>query len=419
MAIIIDQEPQAYTPAFNQSPWVIRETDISGALGDWRMNITVISESLAGQVIATHQLRFREQADGTRRVVFDPSEIVQSFLSYDHSPVTSLGPWQIAPNSIHFYRLGINTQQFVNGQWANNKSVQSGVKGLFNGVVNSYAFPTYNQFALVSVNGQVPRPLTSYTPTIRDIGSNNSQWVHFIQGQELALASLTITKYPLPNLQGTPLPADPVQINPFQVFTGFPSIAGDQYSRRRVRVGIGTKDLQGIASPISFAGVQSYRCRFTMATGETVDFDFNITDCSKYSPTRLHWLNPFGGFDAFTFKMKSHEEDKVERASFRQQVNTLSGGSYGYTRDTFGMVDYHTTRQSELILNSDLLTDAEHNTLMRDLTSSPVIFIEDGNAFTAVNGKDTTFTTKRGVQDGTFHMEVRIAGTHKTTLQRL
>jgi len=72
-----------------------------------------------------------------------------------------------------------------------------------------------------------------------------------------------------------------------------------------------------------------------------------------------------------------------------------------------------------LILNSDLLTDAEHNTLMRDLTSSPVIFIEDSNAFTAVNGKDTRFTTKRGVQDGTFHMEVRIGSTHKITLQQL
>jgi hypothetical protein len=419
MAIIIDQEPQAFTPAFNQSPWVIRETDISGSLGDWRMEVKVVSESNAGDVIATHLMRFREAEDGSRRVVYDPSEVVKTFLSYDHRPVSSLGPWELAPNSIHFYRLNIKTQYYNGSAWVSKNQINTNARALFNGVINPYSFPVYNQLAFVTVNGQVPRPLTSYTPTIRNIGSNESQWVHFIQGQELALQSLTIIKYPLPNLQGAPLPADPVQVNPFQLFTGFPSIAGDQYSRRRVRVGIGTKDLQNIASPISFAGVQSYRCRFEVATGQAVNFDFNISNCSKYTPTRLHWLNPLGGFDAFTFRMKSREEDKVQRSSFRQQVNTLSGGSYGYTRDTFGMVDYHTTRETELILNSDLLTDAEHNTLMRDLTSSPVIFIEDANAFTAVNGKDTRFVTKRGVQDGTFHMEVRIGSTHKITLQQL
>ena len=419
MAIIIEQEPQAYTPAFNQSPWVIRETDVSGALGDWRMNITVISETLQGQVIANHIMRFRQAADGSRRVVYDPSEIVQSFLSFDHSPLSSDGPWKIAPNSIHFYRLGISTQQYVNGRWVNNKSVQSNVRGMFNGVVNYYAFPSYNQFALVSVNGQVPRPLTAYTPTIRDIGSNESLFVHFIQGQELALKEFGITKYPLPNLQGTPLPADPTQVNPFQVFTGFPSIDGDQYSRRRVRVGIGTRDLKNIGSPMSFTGVQSYRIRFVMVTGQTVDFNFNVTDCAKYTPTRLHWLNPFGGFDAYTFKMKSREEDAVKRSSFRKQVNELSGGSYGYTKADHAMTDYHTTRQTEIILNSDLLTDSEHNVMMRDLTSSPVIFIEDANGFTAINGKDTKFTTKRGVQDGTFHIEVKMASTHLQTLQRL
>jgi hypothetical protein len=411
MAIVIDQQPQKYTPVFNQSPWVVRETDTSGTLNDWRMLCRVISLTNGTVEVARFAIRFRENTE--RRVVFDPSEVLQGLISHDFEPMISTGPWMLAPKSLHWYVMNFQSQKLVAGVWVTQNQFTPASKCVWNAAIDAYVFPSYNQAGVVSSQNAPPKPLTEYTPNLAPIGSNDSYWVQFLSADEQAPLQCEITKYPLPDLQGTPLPADPVQVNPFGLaFTGFPSVGGNEFTRPSVRVGIGPRDLAAIASPISFVGVQSYRIRFTSTTSgpsTVLDFTFNINNCSKYTPTRLHWLNRLGGFDSWTFKMKSKTEEKNDRKNFYSQKNTLSGGVYGYDRMSRGTTDYHIGLSSEITLNSDLLTDAELEHL-RHLVSSPVVFIDGGSAYDylSVNVVDKSWTQKRGQQDGTFNLEIRI-----------
>jgi hypothetical protein len=272
----------------------------------------------------------------------------------------------------------------------------------------------------VSYQNGPSKPLTAFTPTLYKIGTDESYWASFLSGQAQAPISATITKYPLPNLQGTPLPADPVQANPFGLaFTGLPSIAGDEYSRPRVRVGIGPRDLAAIASPISFTGVQSYKVVFkSTTTGASTDvtWSFNVDNCHKYEPTRLHWLNRFGGFDAWTFDMKSYIEDDVDRRQYKQQKNVLTGGSYGYGIMSRGTTDYHIKVETTKTIATDNLTDAELEHL-RGLIISPVVFIESGSSYVAVNVNTKSWRQKRGVQDGVFNLEMEIQGSLDNFMQ--
>lgn len=419
MALLFDQQPNTYTPLYNQSPWVVRETDTSGSLNDWRMLCRVISLTNGTVEVARFNIRFRDNTQ--RRVVFDPSEVLKGFVSYDHGPMTSAGPWLLAPNSIHWYVVNFQSQKYIGGKWKTQNEFTPSRKCVWNGVVETYAFATYNQLNYVSYQNGPSKPLTAFTPTLYKIGTDESYWAHFLSGQAQAPLRFQITKYPLPNLQGTPLPADPSQANPFSLsFTGFPSVGGDEYSRPRVRVGIGPRDLAAIASPISFVGVQSYKIVFQSATtGASTDvtWSFNVSDCHKYAPTRLHWLNRFGGFDAWTFDMKSYDEDSIDRRQYKQQKNVLTGGAYGYGTMSRGTTDYHIKVETTRTIATDNLTDAELEHL-RGLISSPVVFVEvGGGGYLSVNVNTKSWRQKRGVQDGVFNLEMEIQGSLDNFMQ--
>ena len=409
MALVFDQQPNTYTPLYNQSPWVVRETDTSGSLNDWRMLCRVISLTNGTVEVARFNIRFRDNTQ--RRVVFDASEVLKGFVSYDHGPMTSAGPWLLAPNSIHWYVVNFQSQKYIGGVWVTQNEFTPPSKCVWNAAIATVAFANYNPNSFVSLQNGLSKPLTAFTPTLYKIGTDESYWAHFLSGQAQAPISATITKYPLPDLQGTPLPADPVQANPFGLsFTGLPSVGGDEYSRPRVRIGIGPRDLAAIASPISFTGVQSYKVVFkSTTTGANTDvtWSFNVDDCHKYAPTRLHWLNRSGGFDAWTFDMKSYDEDDVDRRQYKQQKNVLTGGSYGYGLMSRGTTDYHIKVETTKTIATDNLTDAELEHL-RGLIISPVVFIESGSSYVAVNVNTKSWRQKRGVQDGVFNLELEI-----------
>jgi hypothetical protein len=418
MALVFDQQPNTYTPLYNQSPWVVRETDTSGSLNDWRMLCRVISLTNGTVEVARFNIRFRDNTQ--RRVVFDASEVLKGFVSYDHSAMTSAGPWLLAPNSIHWYVVNFQSQKYIGGVWVTQNEFTPPSKCVWNAALGTLAFANYNPNSFVSLQNGLSKPLTAFTPTLYKIGTDESYWAHFLSGQAQAPISATITKYPLPDLQGTPLAADPVQSNPFGLsFTGLPSIAGDEYSRPRVRIGIGPRDLAAIASPISFVGVQSYKVVFkSTTTGASTDvtWSFNVSDCHKYAPTRLHWLNRSGGFDAWTFDMKSYDEDDIDRRQYKQQKNVLTGGAYGYDIMSRGTTDYHIKVETTKTIATDNLTDAELEHL-RGLIISPVVFIESGNSYVAVNINSKSWRQKRGVQDGVFNLEMEIQGSLDNFMQ--
>jgi len=406
--LIFEQTPPDYSPAYNQSPWVVRESDTSGTLNDWRMLVEVFDGNQPVSVLAaTFTIRFRAGTD--RRVVFDPSRILQNMLSYDHAPLTATyAPWDICENSIQWYSITWKSQKYISGVWVTQNQFTPARKCVWNASFAAYDFLSYSESGYISEQGEQPHALVTYRPTIRDIGSDESMFVHFISEDEQAPVSMTLTKYPLPDLQGTPLAADPVYVNPFGLsFTLYPAVTGNEYTRRRVRAGVGTKDLALIASPPSFVGVQSYKIDF-LSTGSATPttFAFNINNCSKYAPTRLHWLNTLGGFDAYTFKLKSSTEDKIKREKYMQQPNVLtSAGAYGYNYQSRGHTEYYTRIDTTQKISSDNLTDAEM-LWMRELIASPVVFIESGSVFVAVVLETDTWKELRGVQDGVFQIEV-------------
>ncbi len=402
MALIIDQQPQEFSPAYNQQPWVLRETDYTDAdFSNWRVTVNVYRSTLSGQLLASMQVRFRYGTGG--RIVFDPMRIVESEFSFDHGvrPYT-LTPWALAENSFAEYYIVFASQYFDGTKWL-LKSLQGGGRFSFNGVFSDIDYVNYTDDDYF-INTQA---LTN-APTSQDIGSNDSLWLHTMTDVSTKPTDIRVRTY---NYTGGLLNTY-TYTNPFADWTG-PIIIGstiipsDIAKRRRVRVAVGTRDLALMNSPVSFIGAGSYTVEFRDDAGNVLGSTYTLTinDCSKYTPTRLHWLNRLGGFDAFTFKLKSKRKRTINRSSFERQKNTLSAGRYAYTSQSRGDVVYNTDIDWSLHVVSDPLTDAQ-TTWLKELAESPVVFMENTNGtYTAMTLRNKDYMIQRSQQDGIHYAE--------------
>jgi hypothetical protein len=128
--------------------------------------------------------------------------------------------------------------------------------------------------------------------------------------------------------------------------------------------------------------------------GRTEDLRFYIDrDCERYPWIRLHWLNKFGGFDEFSFKLDTvHESD----------VTIFDKGYVHYTKSAI----------DRLILNSDWINETTQNWLVRELLESPLVYLEQLKVaedidcscvrIVAVEGGNTVFYKPELQEDGSY-----------------
>jgi len=128
--------------------------------------------------------------------------------------------------------------------------------------------------------------------------------------------------------------------------------------------------------------------------GRTEDLRFYIDrDCERYPWIRLHWLNKFGGFDEFSFKLDTvHESD----------VTIFDKGYVHYTKSAI----------DRLILNSDWINETTQNWLVRELLESPLVYLEQLKVaenidcscvrIVAVEGGNTVFYRPELQEDGSY-----------------
>jgi hypothetical protein len=116
-------------------------------------------------------------------------------------------------------------------------------------------------------------------------------------------------------------------------------------------------------------------------------------ECSKYQTYRLHWLNSLGGFDSFNFTKVSREIDEIERKQFKkfQRLN--------YATTDRLKTNYFTKLTESVILNSDLLSDAEYEGL-EELVLSPVVMLEvNSSTYVPVNIRESNYEKKKYIND--------------------
>lgn len=214
---------------------------------------------------------------------------------------------------------------------------------------------------LLSLTNRVSLNQTTFTPSIR---AGQQMWLSFFQLSTL-IEMIDLRFYDAAGVF-------------FDERNAFPSAVSGIVS---VNVGY---------SMLNSLGVSGYMSNNNLAYYDVVCYDngndvlftkrVNIdTSCNNYKVYRLHWLNSLGGFDCFNFKMVSTERIEIESKDFKKVQR------FNYQSTDRLKTKYFTKFMESIVLNSDLLTDAEYAGL-EELALSPVVILEvDSNTYVPVN----------------------------------
>jgi hypothetical protein len=138
------------------------------------------------------------------------------------------------------------------------------------------------------------------------------------------------------------------------------------------------------------------------------------TDCKRYETYRLHWLNKLGSWDSFTFALVSTQSATVDSFAYQRDPGVWSGNSYTYPLYSGQKVNYAKTKDKQLVLNSDWISQEVQNWLVESLYDSPIVYLEqtNGTEFEPVKVTNSTYQLKTRRRDGLLQEQVTIDRTY-------
>ena len=146
---------------------------------------------------------------------------------------------------------------------------------------------------------------------------------------------------------------------------------------------------------------------------ETFKYVYNDF-CTKYENTNVYWQNSLGGFDNYTFNKVKKKRYNIERKSIQSYPYSFTSTGYSqHTNNLFNLSNqnYFTNYTDGLVLNSDLLTDAEHE-WMFELIKAHSVYVEqeiDGvTYYIPATIKDTNYEPKQHKVDGLQNVQIEL-----------
>jgi len=148
----------------------------------------------------------------------------------------------------------------------------------------------------------------------------------------------------------------------------------------RLELGTGTKNMAG---NLDLTGAAYYTVhiednsnnRLSEVRTYTIDYD-----CTRYTPKRFKWKNRLGGWDFFTFNLRSDRTVNIEKSTFRKAQKTWHTSSVGYGTAVGerGNTVYNVNANDSELVFSDWLSNDEAAWL-EELWTSPSVFVMDAN----------------------------------------
>ena len=390
MSVVILSQPETYSLAYNDNPYVFFSSNFSPTQ---RFEVSVIPPTYpTDPVLSTVRVYpTRAITNGgaiqTNKAYYDPSRILQTQIAPNIAiPTANHATLFACPNMSYDYRLFIREEiKNAQGVYEYADSIITNLKTAWNGVRNTIDWLNFDYTDYY--NAVTGKKFLTDAPRTQYIDSDQSAFLYFLSSAT-SIDSIALKSYDSSGL----LSAGVINISQVQKFN---------------RIAVGTYDIVNsdastwsLGNPATFLNGATYytvRIEGTGVSSESVTFNVNQT-CSKYEPIRLHWLNRLGGFDSFNFNMKSMEETAITRASYKQEHHRFNGTNYLYDSMSRGVTDYHVMTQDKLTVNTPFLTEAE-SVWMNDFASSPVVYQEVNNELIAMSGKPKMIAKQTSLND--------------------
>lgn len=396
MAVTIQTSPDTINTASNPLVWTFSSTQTGQDNFSFVVELTV-----GGSVHSYHQV-FPESSNYGK---FDASEIVRSIIFSDL--ITDGSLVTVYSNAITDVSIRVidkyGTPPTQQGSWASSSTMYA-----FNGSLRHQDWIgfDYTDYDVATASDTLmltdfPRAETYY------VGINESQFVATLNSDNSQLF-LSISLY---------------DVNDSLI--GSTIITGALTAGRLV---VGDVSPQTIISNTAFTSANFddcyyYRVRFrntTSGTKNNENFTFYIDrECTMYTTRRLHWLNKYGVWDSFTFRLYSEEQTTITDKRYEINKGTWSDtNTWDYNLYNGQLSTASRYSKDRMILNSDWIKEDKHNWLVKSLLESPKVYLEvSQGTFELVNLNTNSFIKKQKIKEGLINETISVDRTYTYTSQ--
>ena len=408
MAITIITAPLTYVPAYN--PIIVTASSTNTAQQNFRYIVQVI---FSYPSVVTKTFKMSARPDGF--LLFDAHRVVENYLSYDFS-IGDDTDSITCPNSYASFIVDIGEEygatpaEYLSlADTGNINAINAAVRhsvASFGGETDLINLNIPTQYQMLTGTLSTTRKFLTTAP--RDgikICDDANFYLHITTGATTEPIKLKLDVYDESGgLLGT-------EIKTLTVSTALV-----------LRYGVGTKNINEWNAAY-LVGASYYTitlCDNTPAAlGETIRFNIDC-GCSKYDESfRLHWLNPLGGFDAFTFNQKFDRSFNIKKANYTKILGTVNGsGAFSYVASQAGKVLFDSRATESIKINSDWVTETENDWLFTLAKSTQVFWEIDADTYAPVTLTNNSYKQQTYAGKKLFNAEFTIEISNEIVSQR-
>jgi hypothetical protein len=380
MSVFFISEPQPFSPVYNPLNFVFYSLD-HGTEADFKY---IVDVEVNGVFVSQHEV-YNTNVGQAR---FDCSEVVKARLTSSILALSDIITDYF--NSICEYKITVT--EYYNG--ATHDTATSTELRAFNGSLRTDRWLSWdwNDYTLNSDGTNFKKFLTDFPRSEKQfVKSTDSCYIGMLTNNNLTsvnvelfdVSGATITTTTLPIVFGSNL------------FVINPNVAL-------------IEELTGV----SFDSCYYYEAEVAGLLSTTEKFRFYIDrECERYPSVRLVWLNKYGVWDAYTFKLDSISESDIQTIMHESTLGQWSDSGYNYAIANGQHLTHLKEVTDRLILNSDWIKPTVQNWLVRSLYESPLVYIESVD-FTQQEAEtcDTILVTYTLVGEEPVTVEVEVAG---------
>jgi hypothetical protein len=404
MAINITDQPQEWTPAYNQMRFVVASTNTAQA------NFRYVADVYVSGVTDYVRLTFYANPDSGYGVI-DIMQIIQSHISYDIDHTTY--GFQRCTNSYKPYVVRFG-EQYGTTPTVYPNLTDTGTKYAWNACLRPEQLQTfdYNNYT-PNGNGAF---LTARPERIKFQNSGESSYLHFINNVSGTAYFLKITTF---NEAGGTIGTYTIE-NPYQASS---SVTQDKV----LRVAVGYEDLNNAtlatgSQPVIDDSVYSYRVELTNFAGTNTSTSYYFDrDCTVRSQNavQIMFLNELGGFDSYLFRFRRAISSSNQRGFVEKNNGYLTtGGAWNQDNINRGEKQVSSNITDTLSVVSDPINDTNVSFWLRELIESPEIYFHNYTYLLPMICADNNYDFKYKEWDQVWEFSATFRYANKRTRQR-
>ena len=167
---------------------------------------------------------------------------------------------------------------------------------------------------------------------------------------------------------------------------GFPFTQQDRAYNQIAFAGVFPANLRGwstvfnsnIDNIVSYTfQVQSYITTTAAPASKIYQVIINCPTLKGYEPIRIAWLNQWGGWDYYTFILKSTKKISTKGSTYQQLEGTWNESTYKIDGFRGGKKAFRVNATEKITMNSDYISESESE-WFEELINSPEVYILDG-----------------------------------------